>query len=48
MENYFFNVYNQRDIALCKTSDNESELKEQHDQLEEREEETPSYILGYN
>ncbi|GIU16590.1 hypothetical protein [Shewanella sp. MBTL60-007] len=48
MENYFFSVYNQSDFALCKVPDNESELKEKHAQAEEREDETPSYIRGYN
>ncbi|GIU24960.1 hypothetical protein L2719_20705 [Shewanella schlegeliana] len=48
MENYFFNIYNQSDFALCKVTENQSDIKEEHTQQEEREEETPSYILGYN
>ncbi|WP_220765604.1 MULTISPECIES: hypothetical protein [unclassified Shewanella] len=53
MEKYFFNTYNQSnfnrsDFALCKVTDDESDIKEEHAQAEEREEETPSYILGYN
>ncbi|CAM3325490.1 hypothetical protein [Shewanella pealeana] len=52
MENYFFNTYNQSnlnlsDLALCKVTGDESDIKDEHAQ-EEREEETPSYILGYN
>ncbi|WP_190273616.1 hypothetical protein [Shewanella halifaxensis] len=48
MENYFLNIYHQSDFALCKIPDSESELKQEQDQTEEREDETPSYILGYN
>jgi len=48
MEKYVINKYKQGEFEQSKTATEESTLLESLSYTEEPEDETPSYILGYN
>ncbi|MEZ9197929.1 MULTISPECIES: hypothetical protein [unclassified Shewanella] len=48
MEKYIINNYKQGEIEHSKTTEEDSTLHESQLYTYEQEDETPSYILGYN
>ena len=48
MEKHLFNQYSQNEFILSKASEEDSVLVEKQASTDEQEDETPSYILGYN